>query len=829
MTEETTFDFGPFLTNPFGENYLYSLNRNTFAEIHSDEIYRSFYGADFFEENSLYLIAGTDGGLLLNYLSRVELPRGCRVVLVELQEMIQRLKEVVTLDKLPSNVILTTYHEMNSRLEEVRINDYLYSERAKILKSLCVTDALSDAYQELFDNVRASFEEAIGVTRNNFEGRMYTIRQIQNLAENRVPANYLQDAFQGKTCILLAVGPSLDKVIPWVIENRERLIVLAVSRTAKRLTEVGIIPDIFFSIDPTDYSFDVSREMLNYWKNCLFIAGNHICPALHGSWSGRSAYLGRLFPWPTPLEPANMTSAGPTITQTAIAAAITMGFSRILLGGVDLCFSPEGHVYGASTQGREKGPRVGTIKGGVETNSGDRAETILAFSTAASITEKLADVGASRGCKLINLSAGAVKMRGIQYLPAEEVVLSDNHESPLTLIEKALPADGSKERLEHYTRVSQELTRVAKDLKSIMKLAKEGIAANKGLFGRDGKAAEFHHKKKMDKVEATLQTRYADLSQLLKKFGIMLFLKVIRPDWEDWTDEEVERTGTVYYEAYYKSAERFLELVTNSLQKLKVRQMEEGRGFNMKRMTEQWRSDQQFGRAQVWQNWHPEKMATINSAEKALWAEIDDKFQALMRREEHLSKSSEATPLDVKETRGRARRLFQRKDSRVLKILTAGVEEKLGDSGAEPCYWLLQGYLAELSANVDEAFSWYGRIVEQGESEVMEDALARIATLSAESSDMEHLQLALQCLAGLSPVYLPKYGDLLWMLGDHASALDQYASYLEIVPHDTAAWLKLGTYYVKLGVSEGATMALEHVLETEPDNQTAKKLLEELG
>ena len=59
---------------------------------------------------------------------------------------------------------------------------------------------------------------------------------------------------------MLGAGPSLDTSIGWLLERREDLFVIAVSRISGKLRRLGIRPDVVVAIDPLDILHDVSKE-----------------------------------------------------------------------------------------------------------------------------------------------------------------------------------------------------------------------------------------------------------------------------------------------------------------------------------------------------------------------------------------------------------------------------------------------------------------------------------------------------------------------------------------------------------------------------------------
>ncbi len=87
-------DFGPFLVNRFGESYLPSVNRELFSKVGSDAYYAGHYQEGLHGEDTLYLIVGTDAGLLPKWIIRKGVPEGALYLFIEVPEIIERLEEV---------------------------------------------------------------------------------------------------------------------------------------------------------------------------------------------------------------------------------------------------------------------------------------------------------------------------------------------------------------------------------------------------------------------------------------------------------------------------------------------------------------------------------------------------------------------------------------------------------------------------------------------------------------------------------------------------------------------------------------------------------------
>jgi len=63
--ETAGHSLGSFLTNDFGDRYLYAVNRNAFNRIGSDALYRTHFGERLSAEYQFTIIIGTDSGMLV--------------------------------------------------------------------------------------------------------------------------------------------------------------------------------------------------------------------------------------------------------------------------------------------------------------------------------------------------------------------------------------------------------------------------------------------------------------------------------------------------------------------------------------------------------------------------------------------------------------------------------------------------------------------------------------------------------------------------------------------------------------------------------------------
>jgi tetratricopeptide (TPR) repeat protein len=136
----------------------------------------------------------------------------------------------------------------------------------------------------------------------------------------------------------------------------------------------------------------------------------------------------------------------------------------------------------------------------------------------------------------------------------------------------------------------------------------------------------------------------------------------------------------------------------------------------------------------------------------------------------------------------------------------------------------VKAYIAELENQTQTALSNYDIIVNYENSPLLEDALNRIAVISIDQQNYSNVQLAMKCLAQLSPIYLPYFADAACLSQDMLTAINAYNQYINIFPEDIEAQLKLIKIYISHGIPEAANILLEHILKKDPNLKAALEL-----
>ncbi|MGX2952903.1 motility associated factor glycosyltransferase family protein [Shewanella sp. JL219SE-S6] len=366
-----------FAVSRFNETYLPAINRQMFEQFDSASQYRNKFAKQLTAEDTLYIFTGMDSGLLANYILSMELPAGSRFIFVELPEVLSLLN-IDLPDSLKCKLWITSEAELPEILKQAG-NDICiakgqyrhYHSMAAAAETLPEYILLKSAIAQALDHER--FNQGV-----NYNQKEFVQRQLENVCDNHSPVEILRGHFEGETAIIVAGGPSMDLQLDWLKANQQRMTIFAVSRIAAKLINHGIKPDIVVTVDPQAFSFDVSREMMQYPEDFLLVHSYHAHPWIVGQWAGENLYLGDRFPWQT--HHSNIITKGPTVTNSSLLLAIEMGFSQILFTGMDLCYSRHGVSHASGTQEAKLGPSLGHMCEWVETYSGYLAETLFSYS-----------------------------------------------------------------------------------------------------------------------------------------------------------------------------------------------------------------------------------------------------------------------------------------------------------------------------------------------------------------------------------------------------------------------------------------------------------------
>lgn len=815
-------------TNAFGDKYLYSLNRGSFDKISAQAIFDAEFKKSLLQEDSLNIIIGTDSGLLPKYVKQQGVPSGSRYIFIEPDQIQEQLNLHQLLDDLPPEIVCTTPEQWENQANTFKINEYSYINGIKSFNAICAQQTVLDEYAEL----SWQLSEALHILHFRYNTSIgcetFIVRQLENIAENILPVTLLANAFQGKTVIILAGGPSLTNVFPWLQENRHKLVVFSVSRISRQLIAAGIEPDFVFSVDPQDANIDVSKEMFLFSDQTIFINAYHVQPALLNQWHGQSLYLGTRLPWQSDLNIDNIHGTGPTVTNSALSMAHYFGFSKILLAGFDLCFTKEGITHAQGSDEQLAGPKYNSEPLQVETYNGEYRPTGQDYYAALITLTKQAELITADHREIINLAPNAAKVEHISHIPTTEITLTEIQAEDIATAKQRIPKLTDASLNKHYQTVIDELEKAAFQIQAIEKLAQKALDINKRMYNSKGIIENYKEKRELDTIEKQLKRKYRNHSKLVKKFGVRNFIKITSPHHaDDWDAEKAQKLGNIYYQAYQSGASKLSSLINTAIVRTKTRQEELKETPNATLLLEQWNQDKSYRRAVFWQKEHP-SLHYPESTQLAL-QDMQDRFNQLLNNLDTVFKAKVAQHSTLPLLKSKIKLLFKHKKINELKSLKIGFINDAKHDNKEPYLLLIDAYVAELENDIETAQIHYNNIINLDQSPLLEEALLRIAALSLEQHDQQNAFLAMDCLAQLSPIYLPYQAELARILGDTMLAIDCYNAYINFFPEDVLSKLKLAALYIDIKVYEAAELMLEHILQTAPDLESAVGLKQQLA
>jgi len=816
-------DPGNLVKNQFGENYLYSLHRNTFKNIASTVLFKQTYSKDLAHEDTLFIFVGSDSGLLLQYLQQKRPEKGSTYLIIEFPEIIEKCCHDYQYEA-TQRVVLTTYEEWQSSANEHSLSNYLFIGKVNILESYAVKDSYISQYKLLAKKVDQELSDLKWQALITNGHQIFIQAQIDNLAENIYPASSLEKIFEGKKAILLAGGPSLDLYMDWVEEHQSNFIVIAVSRIARRLLNTNITPDFFVSIDPNDVSFDVSKELLFFSNKSILINHFHVTPLLLSQWQGLNFYVGPRYPWQTENQPRYIQPTGPTVTNAAIKVALVMGIKEIILVGVDLCYSPTGFSHASGSIEHTIGPMSSAIGQLVTTNSGQTAETENSFFNAINSLGTQAEAGTKKGCQFINPSPQAAQIKNVEYVPIDQIKIEKKSQSIREILKTLYPENPNRNKLQHQHDVVGELEDIQSVIDEVIDITKKGLDYNNLFFKDDQPEKNFQYKIEMDNIEQELDNLPSLIGPICKSYGIKEFLHFVKPVCdEEMPNDELKLWGDTYYQAYKAGAEDLQELVSKALTRLKFRIQELTKIEDVKKIADFWNHDRSPGRASIFKYTNPTAYQSLSFDEKKVINDLvlsyDNIINASFENSFQFQRITKFADLNGSEAK--AFGLYSRGDHAGLKRMVNSLSEHKGDK-AKPFFFYTQGLMYQLEGNIDAAIESYSK-ADNGPA--MEQALKQILLIALDDMEFQLAENALQLLKQISPTYLPQLGKLYKIQKLYKNAVDTYTDYIEQFPEDIVQLLNLAELYQETNNMEASQFVYQHILTVDPDNIVAKTFL----
>ena len=307
------------------------------------------------DENSFYLVTGIGAGFFIKKLMK-KYPNSKIVAIENSQDDIDFLEEhfnIISELKNKNVIITTTENLYDSLLQNYIPSIYpsfkLIEYRSWILENQDIFEKIQNITSEALKNIAQDFS-----TQAHF-GKIWQRNIINNLKQISSDTEIIFP--KEKIAVVVAAGPSLDKNITWIKENRNKIFIFATDTAYKTLQKEQIFSDAVISIDGQNISHQHFLRKINDKTIFIFdLCGNSSCIRKIKKNGNNIIFTTTGHPLITFAEQTQTTdysfifaNAGTgTVTISALDFANKAGFNEIIVIGADFSF-PNKKPYAKGT------------------------------------------------------------------------------------------------------------------------------------------------------------------------------------------------------------------------------------------------------------------------------------------------------------------------------------------------------------------------------------------------------------------------------------------------------------------------------------------------
>lgn len=640
--------------NPYGERYLPAYNAS-FERMPSSALFKQYVHEHIKEPHTLYIVIGSDSGLLPKYVTENFADTGCRFIFIEELALAEQLQqdyasflpqtntaqqsiEMVTQEVLSEEgvadeliYVVSDPFDLNQIAHISLFDEYILRQKMQVVKSLSVVEkpdtgiAKSVAfYENQFNGFR--------IHNNVGAQRFFMEAGLQTVADMIYPLKRMKDHYKGKTFVLLGGAPSLPKIFPWLRENRDKVVVIAANRIAGRLAQEAISPDYFVAVDPQPQVLDYSQKLFEFHDKSVLISSNHLAPNVMNQWAGRSFYMHTRFMFSSipAHERGNVLSSGPTVMNSSLMIAGYMGASTIILSGVDMCFDPSGNSHESSSLESKVGRylRYGGTR--VMTYAGIEAETDIQMLSAGEALQ--AQVNWIKSIRpeltVFNINPFATKIEAIDLIDLEQL---PQIKRPVTELERSRAWDKAVIDAHSYQTLLRKdvLAVLRKQMTNLEKAIKWSDWSVKNLAKiNDEHSPDFNELvnlviKRRRWIEKTLGE---DLFVLFN-YSFVDYVKLLEPLEGEQTIAEALETLSNYFSTIARTGKNFLSVIRQVEERAQWR-LAECEGGLSQDLLDYWIKDNTPGRCYVW--WQRLGCPALSEAEQQRFDEAAQAFHVLV-------------------------------------------------------------------------------------------------------------------------------------------------------------------------------------------------------
>ena len=792
-----------FSENQWGEKYLEDINRNDFISARSSEVFDQIFDFNLQKENCLFIISGSDSGLLLSWLHQQEIGRGSRVAIIEPDDVYSSVatayRGLLCVDQADYRNLSQrpiTLHKLSSWQDELFDgSDHAWINGGTVL--LLESNASAADYSRLYASMHHAISKAIHwrITdvRTNLNRKIFSEMQFRNAVDSIEPLKINPTVGQGKTAVVLGGGPSLDLHLDWIKKNREKLFLLTVSRIANKLFKEDLKPDLVVSVDPQNVSYEISKQGV-LWTDVPLAYNYHVSAKLLQQWQGPVFYMGKRLPWHGDKQLADCVPAsGPTVGHAAILIASHFGFSQILLTGVDLCFSISASTHADDSPEKmiQKMPTLCNAQ--VKTYTGRIAGTDFHLKNGVQALELIGANLKQSNIKLHNLNEEAAYCPSISYLSTSDVVLPDEKPSLSKYIDLNVRSITKKE-LDDLENEFKLATHIFSKIRAMCEKAKKLVEQIHGenAIGNTAKVSS-----RLATLRKRIESEYPEyLDAITHRYGMEFSETNVPTDFNDMSAEELVGWGQHYYNLIQRGARSLVDEIGAQSARLQLRRDEQEVNIDIRQLALRWREDDTPGRIMRWKRLHG---ANAKPEDRAWIQRNIGKFRATLNAPvTHMSQNYRRHIENIDNVLKSLIFLAQNESISELQAIESRFETDTWPYSALKPYVaglinVLENDLISALENFESAVhTCTARMDTHPDSvdsmkRLIEECLVRMNSCYINLNDYPSALTTLGVLSEMLPSYVVSYAKMLHLSGQVDYAIELLTSYVELYPSSKKA------------------------------------------
>lgn len=809
-----------FQQNQWNERYIPEVNRDSFSVVAASNYYDTDLDIDLTANDTLHVIIGSDSGLLLKYLLHQNIGTGSRLVIIEPDDLFEVIsaecQEALALhaEQCENKPTITLHAESfwQSEFFDGQDSAWLLSGSVSLFRSRCAIDDYPRVYFNLYKDTQAALADRHHHTFVHLNTKAFTDAQMRLIADNQQTLKATGEFGKDKTAVVLGGGPSLDIHLDWIIENRQQLFLVAASRLCEKLHNIDLKPDAVVSIDPHPAMYNVSKHGV-LWKDVPLIHSYHASARLVQQWQGPTYYLGHRYPWDivNGRVYTNISSCGPTVSHAALLFASQLGFTQILLSGVDLCVDSQGSTHSQDSPEAALVKLPSFYEAQVKTYSGRMAGTPIYLYRS---IESLGIIGKkiNEFCDVVfNLNREAAVVDSIKCIDTDDVVLKG--------IKPDLDSAEIQGKPNEFSDLKIELANAKRQFRSILQVSNKAKAIVKKLYGHTASRSNTDHQARLDVLEKRLEKQGGHSLKTIRHYYAPEFAQLRKPSgFDNMNDKELRQWGLDYYELSAMGAKLFIKAINKAEKTIELRERELLAEPGVEGLLNLWAKESVPGRVLRFEK-HLKSNANASEI-KLIDAAIESYIESVTSVDEYFKKRTIKRYESISKTIESLLFLYHKNSRSDL----AGFSEKL-----LPLAWpyntiayFIDGLVAQLDEKELDATIAYQKVIDacadrlaSGEEDMsnigrlVEETLIRITRCFLTLNDGVSACPALGTLCEISPQYIPSYANLLNLLGQSENALEFLEVYLGHYSQDWRAARQMSEIHAERGETMASRLAMD--------------------